>query len=246
MVSASGTGDHLAESTTCPARITHPGGNYSALRIRTGPRTVSAGRERWRRCRPRRSTRQAGCYERVTHIRQSRATRQLHRRRRAARCRADAPVPVRHRRPVYLLEDHLGGVDGFTSSSRRAADAHLLPAVRRAPLRRRARRRADVQLSGSRSRPTTSRGYTGHEHLDNLGLVHMNGRVYDPVLGRFLEPRPDRAGAVRHPGTRTATRTCATTRCATRTRRDSASTATRREIGRRTSAWKPSWFNRSG
>jgi len=31
-----------------------------------------------------------------------------------------------------------------------------------------------------------SRGYTGHEMLDDLGLVHMNGRIYDPLLGRFL------------------------------------------------------------
>ena len=32
----------------------------------------------------------------------------------------------------------------------------------------------------------TPRGYTGHEMLDDLGLVHMNGRIYDPLLGRFL------------------------------------------------------------
>lgn len=31
-----------------------------------------------------------------------------------------------------------------------------------------------------------TRGYTGHEMLDDLGLVHMNGRIYDPMLGRFL------------------------------------------------------------
>ena len=31
-----------------------------------------------------------------------------------------------------------------------------------------------------------SRGFTGHEMLDDLGLVHMNGRIYDPLLGRFL------------------------------------------------------------
>jgi RHS repeat-associated protein len=37
---------------------------------------------------------------------------------------------------------------------------------------------------------TTPRGYTDHEHLDNLGIVHMNGRVYDPVMGRFLSPDP--------------------------------------------------------
>jgi len=34
------------------------------------------------------------------------------------------------------------------------------------------------------------RGYTGHEHLDNVGLVHMNGRVYDAELGRFLSADP--------------------------------------------------------
>ncbi|MDQ8203358.1 RHS repeat-associated core domain-containing protein [Pelagicoccus sp. SDUM812003] len=32
----------------------------------------------------------------------------------------------------------------------------------------------------------TPRGFTDHEMLDNLGLIHMNGRIYDPLLGRFL------------------------------------------------------------
>ncbi|WP_423129757.1 RHS repeat-associated core domain-containing protein [Gaoshiqia sp. Z1-71] len=32
------------------------------------------------------------------------------------------------------------------------------------------------------------RGYTGHEMLPEFGLVNMNGRMYDPVLGRFLSP----------------------------------------------------------
>ncbi len=32
------------------------------------------------------------------------------------------------------------------------------------------------------------RGYTGHEHLLSVGLIHMNGRLYDPVLHRFLQP----------------------------------------------------------
>ncbi len=36
----------------------------------------------------------------------------------------------------------------------------------------------------------TTRGYTGHEELDEVGLVHMNGRVYDPQLGRFLSADP--------------------------------------------------------
>jgi RHS repeat-associated protein len=36
----------------------------------------------------------------------------------------------------------------------------------------------------------THDGYTGHEQLDNLGLIHMNGRVYDPRIGRFISADP--------------------------------------------------------
>ena len=32
------------------------------------------------------------------------------------------------------------------------------------------------------------RGYTGHQHLESVGLIHMNGRLYDPKLHRFLQP----------------------------------------------------------
>ncbi|AZA56355.1 RHS repeat-associated core domain-containing protein [Chryseobacterium shandongense] len=30
------------------------------------------------------------------------------------------------------------------------------------------------------------RGYTGHEHFFDVGIIHMNGRLYDPLLRRFL------------------------------------------------------------
>ncbi|MDR3244941.1 MAG: RHS repeat-associated core domain-containing protein [Prevotellaceae bacterium] len=32
------------------------------------------------------------------------------------------------------------------------------------------------------------RGYTGHEHLPEFALINMNGRMYDPILGRMLSP----------------------------------------------------------
>jgi RHS repeat-associated protein len=35
------------------------------------------------------------------------------------------------------------------------------------------------------------RGLTGHEHLEEFELINMNGRVYDPMLGRFLSPDPN-------------------------------------------------------
>ena len=43
--------------------------------------------------------------------------------------------------------------------------------------------------TGSISSQTT-RGFTGQEELADVGLVHMNGRVYDPLLGRFGTPDP--------------------------------------------------------
>ncbi|MDP2136820.1 MAG: RHS repeat-associated core domain-containing protein [Candidatus Didemnitutus sp.] len=44
--------------------------------------------------------------------------------------------------------------------------------------------------TGSTASGGYTRGYTDHEQLDDLGLIHMNGRVYDPTLGRFLSADP--------------------------------------------------------
>lgn len=35
-----------------------------------------------------------------------------------------------------------------------------------------------------------NKGFTGHEMLEKLDLVHMNGRVYDPLLGKFMSGDP--------------------------------------------------------
>jgi RHS repeat-associated protein len=90
---------------------------------------------------------------------------------------------------VYLLEDHLGGVDGFTSAS-----GALLSRASNQPFG--ARRsgnwvdKTPTSAEWQQVQSTTPRGFTDHEHVDNLGVIHMNGRVYDPVLGRFLSPDP--------------------------------------------------------
>ena len=44
----------------------------------------------------------------------------------------------------------------------------------------------DQSVSGA----PDAHGFCGHEHLDVLGMVNMDGRMYDPVLGRFLSPDP--------------------------------------------------------
>ncbi len=36
----------------------------------------------------------------------------------------------------------------------------------------------------------SGRGFTTHEQLDDIGLVHMNGRLFDPTIGRFLQGDP--------------------------------------------------------
>jgi len=47
-----------------------------------------------------------------------------------------------------------------------------------------------VYEPGSEPELFLGRGYTGHEHLTQLGLINMNARLYDPALGRFLSPDP--------------------------------------------------------
>ena len=34
--------------------------------------------------------------------------------------------------------------------------------------------------------PLLDRGFTGHEHLYDFGLINMNGRMYDPIMSSFL------------------------------------------------------------
>ena len=94
----------------------------------------------------------------------------------------------------YLLRDHLGSVSVIADSDA-TDDAGSAEGERsHGPwgLRRDAATWADLtdaQL-GALPEGATRRGYTGHEMLDPVGLVHMNGRVYDPRLGRFLQADP--------------------------------------------------------
>jgi RHS repeat-associated protein len=88
----------------------------------------------------------------------------------------------------YLLRDHLGSVDMIATS---AGDPELLTSYFPFGGRRNATwdgpmPPAEVTLVRDISR----RGFTDHEHLGNTNLTHMNGRVQDPVLGRFVSADP--------------------------------------------------------
>ena len=48
----------------------------------------------------------------------------------------------------------------------------------------------EIYAPGTEHELFLGRGYTGHEHLTWFGLINMNARLYDPLLGRFLSPDP--------------------------------------------------------
>jgi RHS repeat-associated protein len=89
----------------------------------------------------------------------------------------------------YLHRDHLGSPDLITDSSGNEVVRPSFAAY--------GERRDGNDWSGPPSAPDltdianiTRRGFTGHEHLDAVNLIHMNGRVYEPVAGRFLSKDP--------------------------------------------------------
>ena len=44
----------------------------------------------------------------------------------------------------------------------------------------------DQDLNLFNEKSLLDRGYTSHEHYTEVGIIHMNGRLYDPLLRRFL------------------------------------------------------------
>jgi RHS repeat-associated protein len=89
----------------------------------------------------------------------------------------------------YLYKDHLGSVDVITD------DAGAL--VSRLSYDAFGARRGSGTWSGNPSAnewsgiaAVTHRGFTYQEHVDDVGLIHMNGRMYDPLIGRFISADP--------------------------------------------------------
>jgi RHS repeat-associated protein len=94
----------------------------------------------------------------------------------------------------YYNFDHLGSVTAMSddighvaSASAAGADAGVLGYDAWG-----ARRNPDGQSAppASFNLQAGHREFTGHETIPDVGLINMNGRVYDPVIGRFLSPDP--------------------------------------------------------
>jgi RHS repeat-associated protein len=103
-------------------------------------------------------------------------------------------VPGSPAQTLYYHYDHLGSVTAMSDELGRVTDAAAGGAdatimgydpwgQRRNPDGRSATVALHLQLG--------HREFTGHETIPDLGLVNMNGRIYDPVLGRFLSPDPN-------------------------------------------------------
>ncbi|MCC7412730.1 MAG: hypothetical protein IT495_14035, partial [Gammaproteobacteria bacterium] len=84
----------------------------------------------------------------------------------------------------YLHRDHLDSITAVTDEAGAPLEALSYDAHGK-------RRNPDwTDAAVPLSAATTDRGYTGHEHLDEVGLIHRNGRIYDPTLGRMVSADP--------------------------------------------------------
>jgi RHS repeat-associated protein len=83
----------------------------------------------------------------------------------------------------YLHQDQLGSVVAITNATGGVIELLSYDAFGK-------RRNPDGSDATVALLPQNDRGYTGHEMLDSVGLIHMNGRIYDPNLGRFLSADP--------------------------------------------------------
>lgn len=101
--------------------------------------------------------------------------------------RAGADIATATRTAHYVHTDVLGSIDRLTDAS-----GAIEKAFNYDPFGQ--RRQTNWQdVSGDSSvllSATTDRGYTGHGMDDDVGLINMNSRLYDPVLARFISPDP--------------------------------------------------------
>lgn len=103
--------------------------------------------------------------------------------------RSAASPPLRLR---YIHKDHLGSVDVITDSAGAVVERQSYDAWgrRRTVAYNTGTSTWSVTYPATPSSAETHRGFTGHEMLDAVGLVHMGGRIYDPITARFLSPDP--------------------------------------------------------
>ncbi len=82
----------------------------------------------------------------------------------------------------YTFTDNLGSVLELIQPSGVIAESYSFDAWGRR------RNTANWSYANITNPTILTRGFTGHEHLDEFGLINMNARLYDPYIARMLGP----------------------------------------------------------
>ncbi|WP_394776012.1 FG-GAP-like repeat-containing protein [Flavobacterium sp.] len=98
----------------------------------------------------------------------------------------DAPIAVKsdginNQNYLYLHRDYQGSILAVTDSNGSIVEKRLFDAWGSII---KVQDGAGNTLAGL---TILDRGYTGHEHLQSIGLINMNARLYDPIIRRFLQ-----------------------------------------------------------
>jgi len=75
----------------------------------------------------------------------------------------------------YIHTDHLGSYCVVTNAAKQVRQRNVFDPWGNV-----------VNLAASQNFTLTHRGFTGHEHYPQFKIINMNGRLYDPVIGRFF------------------------------------------------------------
>ena len=87
---------------------------------------------------------------------------------------------------TYLHHDNLGSVIAYSDGSGNLTEELSYDAWGR----RRDPNTLDYYTLSNDSISEYNTGFTGHDHIDMFSLVNMEGRMYDPLVGRFMSPDP--------------------------------------------------------
>jgi RHS repeat-associated protein len=100
-------------------------------------------------------------------------------------CRATPCTNTVNTATQYWHNDHLGSLTAVTD-----AGGGISERMAYEPFGKRRNVDGRTDVYGTLD-PATGRGFTQHEHIDEVGLINMNGRVFDPALGRFMSADPN-------------------------------------------------------
>lgn len=84
----------------------------------------------------------------------------------------------------YYHTDHLGSIIAITDQTGAVVERRSFDAWGKR------RNQNGTSLANAFITSEVRHAFTGHEDLGELGLIHMNGRLYDPAIGRFLSADP--------------------------------------------------------